>query len=86
MLVKYVGWGAMPQVFDDRNREWANERAALREELTDGKYEQVRSTTLNAHYTSPAIIRAMYQAAQQFGFSGGSVILNRLAASAISSA
>ena len=74
VLVKYVGWGAMPQVFDDRNREWANERKALREELTDGKYEQVRSTTLNAHYTSPAIIRAMYQAAQRFGFQDGQVL------------
>ena len=86
VLVKYVGWGAMPQVFDDRNREWANERKTLREELTDGKYEQVRSTTLNAHYTSPAIIRAMYQAAQRFGFSGRTAFLNRPAASAISSA
>src|SRR6202142_2234476 len=74
VLVKYVGWGAMPQVFDDRNREWANERKTLLEELTDGKYEQVRSTTLNAHYTSPAIIRAMYQAAQQFGFQEGQVL------------
>jgi len=74
VLVKYVGWGAMPQVFDDRNQEWANERKALREELTDGKYEQVRSTTLNAHYTSPAIIRAMYQAAQRFGFQDGQVL------------
>ena len=74
VLIKYVGWGAMPQVFDDRNREWANERKTLREELTDGKYEQVRSTTLNAHYTSPAIIRAMYQAAQRFGFQDGQVL------------
>ncbi|MGO9536790.1 MAG: methyltransferase domain-containing protein, partial [Limisphaerales bacterium] len=74
VLVKYVGWGAMPQVFDDRNREWANERKSLREELTDGKYEQVRSTTLNAHYTSPAIISAMYQSAQRFGFQGGTVL------------
>jgi N12 class adenine-specific DNA methylase len=74
VLVKYVGWGAMPQVFDERNREWANERAALREELTDGKYEQVRSTTLNAHYTAPAIIRVMYQAAQRFGFQDGQVL------------
>ena len=74
VLVKYVGWGAMPQVFDDRNREWANERKTLREELTDGKYEQVRSTTLNAHYTSPVVIRAMYQAAQRFGFQDGQVL------------
>ncbi|MGH7991820.1 MAG: methyltransferase domain-containing protein, partial [Limisphaerales bacterium] len=73
-LVKYVGWGAMPQIFDDRNREWANERKVLRGELADEKYEQVRATTLNAHYTSPTVIRAMYQAAQRFGFQGGKIL------------
>jgi N12 class adenine-specific DNA methylase len=74
LLVKYVGWGAMPQVFDDRNRDWAAERKVLRDELADGKYEQIRSTTLNAHYTSPTIVRAMYQAAQRFGFQGGKIL------------
>jgi len=74
VLVKYVGWGAMPQVFDDANREWAKEREVLRSELALAEYEHARSTTLNAHYTSPAIIRAMYQAAQRFGFQGGQVL------------
>jgi N12 class adenine-specific DNA methylase len=73
-LIKYVGWGAMPQVFDAKNKEWANERKALRAELAGEQYEQIRSTTLNAHYTAPVVIRAMYQAAQRFGFQGGSVL------------
>jgi SAM-dependent methyltransferase len=73
-LVKYVGWGAMPQIFDDKNREWERERAALRRELTDAEFEQARASTLNAHYTSPTVVRAMYRAAQRFGFQGGNVL------------
>src|SRR5579872_692754 len=73
-LVRYVGWGAMPQVFDDRNREWAKERTALSEELTQDEYERARSTTLNAHYTSPGVIGAMYRALDRFGFEGGRIL------------
>jgi N12 class adenine-specific DNA methylase len=73
-LVKYVGWGAMPQVFDDYNREWARERERLQNELTPEDYEFARSTTLNAHYTSPVVIGAMYRAAKRFGFQGGRVL------------
>jgi len=73
-LVKYVGWGAMPQVFDDYNREWARERERLQNELTPEEYEFARSTTLNAHYTSPVVITAIYQAAERFGFKGGRVL------------
>ena len=74
VLVKYVGWGAMPQVFDDYNREWAKERAALKANLSEEEFEHARSTTLNAHYTSPTVIGAMYQAAERFGFNGGCVL------------
>jgi phospholipid N-methyltransferase len=74
VLVKYVGWGAMPQVFDDYNREWAKERAALQANLAEEEYEHARSTTPNAHYTSPTVIGAMYHAAERFGFKGGRVI------------
>lgn len=74
VLVKYVGWGAMPQVFDDYNREWAKERAALKANLSEEEFEHARSTTLNAHYTSPTVIGAMYQAAGRFGFNGGRVL------------
>jgi N12 class adenine-specific DNA methylase len=74
VLVKYVGWGAMPQVFDYYNREWAKERAALKANLSEEEFEHARSTTLNAHYTSPTVIGAMYQAAERFGFNGGRVL------------
>jgi N12 class adenine-specific DNA methylase len=73
-LVKYVGWGAMPQVFDDNNQEWAGERETLRGEIFMEEYEDARKTILNAHYTSPVVIRAMYQAAQRFGFQDGQVL------------
>lgn len=73
-LVKYVGWGAMPQVFDEFSVLWLEEREALRRELTEKEYDQARATTLNAHYTSPTVIRAMYQAAQRFGFRGGNIL------------
>ena len=74
ILVKYVGWGAMPQVFDDNNQEWARERETLRGEIHREEYEDARKTILNAHYTSPVVIRAMYQAAQRFGFQGGRIV------------
>src|SRR2546421_1399780 len=73
-LVKYVGWGAMLQVFDAFNPEWLKEREALRKELTEEEYEFARSTTLNAHYTSPAVIAAMYRAVERFGFRGGRIL------------
>jgi len=73
-LIKYVGWGAMPQVFDDYNREWRKERDLLAKELSPEEYELARSTTLNAHYTAPTVIRAMYGALERFGFQGGRVL------------
>jgi N12 class adenine-specific DNA methylase len=73
-LVKFSGWGAMPQVFDDRNQEWAREREVLRGELAGEEYEQARASTLNAHYTSPTVIRSMYRAAERFGFQGGNIL------------
>jgi N12 class adenine-specific DNA methylase len=73
-LVKYVGWGAMPQVFDDYNREWAKEREALQSRLADNEYEHARSTTLNAHYTAPVVINAMYRALERFRFQHGRVL------------
>jgi len=73
-LVKYVGWGSMPQAFDDYSEEWDRERTALQSNLSEAEYEQARSTTLNAHYTSPTIIGAMYRAVERFGFKGGRVL------------
>jgi N12 class adenine-specific DNA methylase/adenine-specific DNA methylase len=73
-LVKYVGWGALPQVFDEFNVLWLEQREALRKELTKEEYEFARSTTLNAHYTAPVVIGSMYQALARFGFQGGRIL------------
>ncbi len=73
-LVKYVCWGAMPQVFDEFNVLWLEQRQALRELLTKDEFEIARSTTLNAHYTAPVVVKAMYQAAERFGFQGGRIL------------
>jgi len=73
-LVKYVGWGALPQVFDEFNVLWLEQREVLRKELTKEEYEFARSTTLNAHYTAPVVIGAMYQALARFGFQGGRIL------------
>ena len=73
-LVKYVGWGAMPQVFDVDNAGWRKEQIQLSEILSDEEHRSARATTLNAHYTAPVVIRAMYQAAQRFGFQGGQIL------------
>ena len=74
MLVKYVGWGAMPQVFDVDSANWRKEQIQLSEILSDEEHRSARATTLNAHYTAPVVIRAMYQAAQRFGFQGGNIL------------
>jgi hypothetical protein len=57
ILVRYVGWGGLPQVFDSYNGAWADERARLESLLTDDELESARATTLNAHYTAPLIIQ-----------------------------
>ena len=74
MLVKYVGWGAMPQVFDVDSTGWRNEQIRLSEMLSDEEHRSARATTINAHYTAPVVIRAMYEAAQRFGFQGGQIL------------
>jgi adenine-specific DNA methylase len=73
-LVKYVGWGAMPQVFDVDNPDWRKEQFRLSEILSDEEHRSARATTLNAHYTAPTVIGAMYRAAERFGFKGGRVL------------
>ena len=74
MLVKYVGWGAMPQVFDVDSENWRKEQIQLSEILSDEEHRSARATTLNAHYTAPVVIRSMYEAAQRFGFQGGQIL------------
>ena len=74
ILAKYVGWGGIPQAFDHANEQWSKEYKQLRELLTDDEYKAAAESTLNAHYTSPEIIGAMYKALNNFGFNGGNVL------------
>ncbi len=66
-LSRYVGWGGLPQVFDPADETWAAEYAELKGLLTQEEYEAARSSTLNAHYTAPAIIEGIYKAVEQMG-------------------
>jgi N12 class adenine-specific DNA methylase len=75
VLVKYVGWGGIPQVFADQtSSEWASERERLKELLTAEEYESARASTLNAHYTSATVISTIYDAIQRLGFEHGRVL------------
>ncbi len=74
VLVRYVGWGGLPQVFDERNPNWTEERTELLRLLSDDELRSARASTLNAHYTAAPVIRAMYAALEQFGFAGGRVL------------
>lgn len=74
LLSRYVGWGGIPQAFDTENASWASEYAELKGLLTEEEYESARSSTLNAHYTSPTVIKAIYQAIENMGFKTGNVL------------
>ncbi len=74
ILARYVGWGGIPQAFDSNNSVWANEYAELKETLTETEYESARASTLNAHYTSPTVINAIYQAIENLGFRRGNIL------------
>jgi SAM-dependent methyltransferase len=74
ILVRYVGWGGLPQVFDPCNEQWAEERGRLESLLTTEELESARATTLNAHYTAPLIIRAMFAVLKQLGFEHGRIL------------
>ena len=74
ILSRYVGWGGIPQAFDAENASWANEYAELKQLLTEDEYTSARESTLNAHYTSPIVIKAIYQAIENMGFKTGNVL------------
>ena len=74
ILSQYVGWGGLPQAFDSTNPDWKSEFVQLQELLTPAEYEAARASTLNAHYTSPTVIRAIYDAVEQMGFKSGNVL------------
>ena len=74
ILSRYVGWGGLPQAFDEGKEDWANEFIELQTLLSPEEYEAAKATTLNAHYTSPAVIKAIYQAVENMGFRTGNVL------------
>ena len=74
ILSRYVGWGGLPQAFDTENASWQKEYQQLKSLLTDEEYAAARGSTLNAHYTSPVVIRAMYEALDSMGFQDGNVL------------
>lgn len=74
VLSRYVGWGGLPQAFDEHSEAWRSEYSALKSLLTQEEYEAARASTLNAHYTSPTVIRAIYAAVEQLGFRSGNVL------------
>ena len=73
-LSGYVGWGGIPEVFDESKPDWSKEYAELKALLTPEEYDAARGSTLNAHYTSPAVIRAIYEAVGSMGFEGGRIL------------
>ena len=74
VLSQYIGWGGIPEAFDPDKEEWQKEYADLKEILTQDEYDSAKSSVLNAHYTSPVIIKAMYAALSGMGFKSGNIL------------
>jgi hypothetical protein len=74
ILSKYVGWGGIPQAFDKKNSSWADEYLTLKNLLSESEYDSARESTLNAHYTSPTVIKAIYEGLENLGFKSGNVL------------
>ena len=74
ILSRYVGWGGLADAFDDSKSGWASEYQELKNALTPAEYEAARASTLNAHYTSPTVIRAIYEAVGNMGFQTGNIL------------
>lgn len=74
ILSRYVGWGGIAKAFDADDPKWAKEYAELKELLTPEEYNSARSTVLNAHYTSPTVVKAVYQAVENMGYQPGTVL------------
>ena len=74
VLSQYVGWGGLPDVFDPDKGNWAKEYSELQGLLSEDEYAAARSSVLNAHYTSPTVIRAIYDAVEKMGFRNGNIL------------
>ena len=74
ILSRYVGWGGIPQAFEENNSSWANEYLELKNTLSPEEYSAARASTLNAFYTSPTVIRSMYEAVENMGLKQGNIL------------
>ena len=74
VLSQYVGWGGLADAFDPGKDNWAKEYAELKGLLSEDEYAAARSSTLNAHYTSPTVIRSIYDAVERMGFRSGNIL------------
>ena len=74
VLSQYVGWGGLADAFDPGKDSWAKEYAELKGLLSEDEYAAARSSTLNAHYTSPVVIRSIYDAVEKIGFRSGNIL------------
>ena len=74
VLSQYVGWGGLADAFDPDKNSWAKEYAELKGLLSEDEYAAARSSTLNAHYTSPVVIRSIYDAVEKMGFQSGNIL------------
>ena len=74
VLSQYVGWGGLADAFDPNKNSWAKEYAELKGLLSEDEYAAARSSTLNAHYTSPVVIRSIYDAVEKMGFQSGNIL------------
>lgn len=74
ILSHYVGWGGLSEVFDKDNNSFSNEYAQLKSLLSEDEYSMARASTLNAHYTSPTVIKAIYDVVDRMGFTTGNIL------------
>ena len=74
ILSRYVGWGGIPQAFEENNSSWADEYLELKNTLSPEEYNAARASTLNAFYTSPIVIRSMYEALENMGLKQGNIL------------
>ena len=74
ILSQYVGWGGLPDAFDDKKDSWAKEYTELKGLLSEEEYVAARASTLNAHYTSPVVIHSIYDTVERMGFRSGNIL------------
>ena len=74
VLSQYVGWGGLADTFDPNKENWSAEYTQLKELLSEDEYAAARASTLNAHYTSPTVIRSIYDAVERMGFHSGNIL------------